>query len=68
MKDIQHKVDSYIVANCFFEADNSDKKKLVETGIKRYMIDKICGTNKGRNILCNAQQEMSLHELAEILG
>ena len=68
MKDIQYKVDSYIVDNGFFEEDSSGKKKLVETGIKKYMIDKICETNKGRNTLCNAQQEMSLHELAEILG
>lgn len=68
MKDIQYKVDTYIVENGFFEADNSGKKELIEAGMKKYMINKICDTNKGRKILYGKKQEASLHDLTEILA
>lgn len=68
MKDVQYKIDSYIVENGFFEADNTGKKELVETGIKKYMIEKIGESNKGRNILCSKKKETTLHELAETLA
>lgn len=68
MKDIQYKVDTYIVENGFFKADNTSKKELIEAGMKKYIIDKIWETSEGRKMLYGKQEETSLHELTEILA
>lgn len=68
MKDVQYKVDTYIVENGYYHADNTRKKHLVETGMKKYMIEKISEIDCQRKIPHSRVGEVSLHELAEILG
>lgn len=68
MSDMPYKVDTYIVENGYCYADNASKKHLVETGMKKYMADKIWEIDSSKNISYNVLQEASLHDLAEILG
>lgn len=68
MNDIQYEVDSFIVKNGYCHTDNESKLKLVETGMKKYMIDKIEKIDSKVSISDEMADEVSLHELAEILG
>ena len=68
MNDIQYEVDSFIVKNGYCYTDNESKLKLVETGMKKYMIDKIEKIDSKVSISDEMADEVSLHELAEILG
>ena len=68
MNDVQYEVDSFIVRNGYCNTDNESKLKLVETGMKKYMIDKIEEIDSTVSISDELANETSLHELAEILG
>ena len=68
MGDLQYEIDSYIVKNGYCTADNANKMRLVETGMKKFMIDKIGEIDAKNSIPHSALEEISLHELAEILG
>ena len=66
--DVQYEVDSFIVNNGYCHADNEGKLRLVETGMKKYIIDKIEEVDSKEFISDEMADEVSLHELAEILG
>lgn len=68
MSDMQYEVDSYIVKNGYCRADNTRKMRLVETGMKKYMIEKIGEIDSRIAIPENMEEEVSLHDLAEMLG
>ena len=66
--DVQYEVDSFIVSNGYCHADNESKLKLVEIGMKKYIIDKIEKIDSKVSISEEMADEVSLHDLAEILG
>lgn len=68
MSDVQYEIDSYIVENGYCQADNNKKMSLVETGMKKYMIGKIEEIDSRISIPERVEAEVSLHDLAEILG
>lgn len=68
MNDIQYRVDSYIVENGYRRADNNSKKRLVETGMKKYMLEKIGEIDSRKVIPTSNLDDVSLQELALVLG
>lgn len=67
MNDVHYSVDSYIVNNGFNRSSNETKKELIESGMKKYMIEKI-GELSGRKYTTNINQdEVLLHDLAQTL-
>lgn len=68
MSDLHYEIDSYIVENGYCSADNANKMRLVETGMKKFMLDKIGEIDAKKSISNGIIEEISLHELAEILG
>lgn len=68
MNDMQYRVDSYIVENGYRRADNNSKKRLVETGMKKYMLEKISEIDSKKAISTSNLDDVSLQELALVLG
>ena len=66
--DIQYKVDSYLVNNGYCSSKKTNKKELVELGMKKYMLDKICELSGHQDVHLTKTTPVTLHELAEFLG
>ena len=68
MNDMQYRVDSYIVENGYRRADNNSKKRLVETGMKKYMLEKISEIDSKKAISTSNLDDVSLQEFSLVLG
>lgn len=63
MDDVHYVVDSYIVRNGFHHSSNETKKELIETGMKKYLIEKMAEL-KGLEQIIDTE-DVTLHDLAE---
>lgn len=68
LDDIYYKVDSEIVANDWHEADNEEKKILLDNALKKFMCEKITEFDSTKSLKAEDQANITVNELAEILG
>jgi len=66
--DIYYKIDSNIVSHNFWEVNIEEKKKLIDTELKKYIISKLQELNLTRAISSESSQELSVNDLLQILA
>lgn len=68
MSDIYYTIDSYMVENGFNKTNIEGKKALLESGLKKYMSNKITSIDPSKSIKDDDLDNISVNDLAITLG
>lgn len=68
LSDIYITIDSYMVRNGFNETNLEGKKALLESGLKKYMSNKITAIDSSKSIKEDDLEMLSVNDLATTLG